>query len=86
MTVTALQIGLDPEVIDYSSPDFAQFPGLCKEKLRTANDDNVAAAECGDGGANTFVNVLHSRPLPPVRRQRVGGATGHDGVTPTWPR
>ena len=43
MTVTALQIGLDPEVIDYSSPDFAQFPGLCKEKLRTANDDNVAA-------------------------------------------
>jgi len=43
MTVTAIQIGLDPEVIDYSSPDFAQFPGLCKQKLRTANDDNIAA-------------------------------------------
>lgn len=43
MTVTAIQIGLDPDVIDYSSPDFAQFPGLCKEKLRVANDDNVAA-------------------------------------------
>jgi hypothetical protein len=42
MTVTAIQIGLDPDVIDYSSPDFAQFPGLCKEKLRAANDDNVA--------------------------------------------
>jgi hypothetical protein len=43
MTVTAIQIGLDPNVIDYSSPDFAQFPGLSKEKLRDANDDNVAA-------------------------------------------
>jgi len=43
MTVTAIQIGLDPDVIDYSSPDFAQFPGLSREKLRAANDDNVAA-------------------------------------------
>jgi hypothetical protein len=43
MTVTAIQIGLDPDVIDYSSPDFAQFPGLSKERLRAANDDNVAA-------------------------------------------
>ncbi len=37
MTVTAIQIGLDPDVIDYSSADFAQFAGLSKEKLaRTA--------------------------------------------------
>lgn len=43
MTVTAIQIGLDPDVIDYSSPDFAQFPALSVEKLRAANDDNVAA-------------------------------------------
>ena len=43
MTVTAIQIGLDPDVIDYSSADFAQFPGLCKAKLQAANDDNVAA-------------------------------------------
>jgi hypothetical protein len=43
MTVTAIQIGLDPDVIDYSSPDFAQFPGLSKERLRAANDENVAA-------------------------------------------
>ena len=42
MTVTAIQIGLDPDVIDYSSADFAQFPGLSQEKLRAANDDNVA--------------------------------------------
>ena len=34
MTVTAIQIGLDPDVIDYSSPDFARFPGLSREKLR----------------------------------------------------
>jgi hypothetical protein len=43
MTVTAIQIGLDPDVIDYASSDFAQFPGLSKDKLRAANDDNVAA-------------------------------------------
>jgi hypothetical protein len=42
MTVTAIQIGLNPDVIDYSSPDFAQFPGLSRERLRAANDENVA--------------------------------------------
>ena len=43
MTVTAIQIGLDPDMIDCSSSDFAKFPGLSKEGLRGANDDNVAA-------------------------------------------
>ena len=43
MTVTVIQIGLDPDVIDCSSTDFAQFPGLSREKLRAANDENVAA-------------------------------------------
>ena len=42
MTITAIQIGLDPDVIDVNSPDFAQFAGLTREKLRTANDENVA--------------------------------------------
>lgn len=42
MTVTAIQIGLDPDAIDYSSADFARFRGLSKEKLRAANDENVA--------------------------------------------
>ena len=42
MTITAIQIGLDPDVIDYSSPDFARFAELTKEKLRQANDDNIA--------------------------------------------
>jgi hypothetical protein len=41
MTVTAIQIGLDPDVIDCESPDFARFEGLTKKKLRQANDDNV---------------------------------------------
>ena len=43
MSVTAIQIGLDPDVIDCSSTDFAQFPGLSREKLRAANDENVGA-------------------------------------------
>ncbi|MCX2931984.1 hypothetical protein ORI20_17015 [Mycobacterium sp. CVI_P3] len=43
MTVTAIQIGLDPDVIDYRSPGFAQFRGLSKPALRAANDENVAS-------------------------------------------
>jgi hypothetical protein len=42
MTVTAIQIGLRPDVIDVESPDFAQFRGLTREKLAKANSDNVA--------------------------------------------
>ncbi|WP_445167544.1 hypothetical protein ACTXG7_27750 [Mycolicibacterium sp. Dal123E01] len=42
MTITAIQIGLDPDVIDYASPDFAQFRGLSKDALRAANEENVA--------------------------------------------
>ncbi|TFV56099.1 hypothetical protein E4P42_20330 [Mycobacterium sp. PS03-16] len=43
MTVTAIQIGLHPDAVDYDSPEFARFPGLTRETLRRANDDNVAA-------------------------------------------
>jgi hypothetical protein len=42
MTVTALQIGLHPDVIDHPAPDFAAFKGLTKEGLRAANDENLA--------------------------------------------
>jgi hypothetical protein len=42
MPVTAIQIGLHPDVIDVESPDFAQFKGLSREKLAKANGDNVA--------------------------------------------
>ncbi|WP_067839351.1 hypothetical protein [Nocardia lijiangensis] len=42
MTVTVIQIGLHPDVIDYASPDFVAFAGLAREKLREANDDNLA--------------------------------------------
>jgi hypothetical protein len=42
MTITAIQIGLDPDVIDCASPDFAQFRGLTTKGLRAANADNVA--------------------------------------------
>jgi ElaB/YqjD/DUF883 family membrane-anchored ribosome-binding protein len=71
MTVTAIQIGLDPEVIDYRSPDFAQFAGLSKEKLRAANDENVDALraagyrvdncliEVGEAGADKARRWLH---------------------------
>ena len=41
MTVTAIQIGLHPDVIDVESPDFAQFAGMTKETLAKANNDNV---------------------------------------------
>jgi hypothetical protein len=42
VTVRVLQTGLDPDLIDFSAPDFAHFRGLTHESLRRANDDNVA--------------------------------------------
>jgi hypothetical protein len=41
MTITAIQIGLDPEVIDYTAPEFGRFANLSKDTLRAANDKNV---------------------------------------------
>lgn len=43
MALTVLQTGLDPDLIDFTSPDFAMFPGLDRDALRRANDENVAA-------------------------------------------
>jgi hypothetical protein len=42
MTISAIQIGLHPDVIDYGSPEFARFPGLSPEKLQAAHDGNIA--------------------------------------------
>jgi hypothetical protein len=42
MNVTAIQIGLHPDVIDVESADYAQFTGLARAKLAKANSDNVA--------------------------------------------
>lgn len=42
MRVAVIQIGLNPDVIDYGAADFEQFSGLNREKLRKANADNVA--------------------------------------------
>ena len=42
MTVTAIQIGLHPDAVDFTSADFSQFKGLTKEGLTKANSDNVA--------------------------------------------
>ena len=42
MPVTAIQIGLHPDAVDYESADFSQFKGLTKEGLTKANSDNVA--------------------------------------------
>jgi hypothetical protein len=30
MTISAIQIGLHPDVVDYGSPEFARFPGLTR--------------------------------------------------------
>ncbi|WP_448333029.1 hypothetical protein [Streptomyces sp. DSM 41534] len=42
MSVSAIQIGLHPDAIDYGAPEFAAFTGLTRERLRAANDDNLA--------------------------------------------
>ena len=62
MTVTAIQIGLDPDVIDYSSADFAQFPGLSKERLRAAgyHVDNCLI-DFGPAGADKASQWLEAK-------------------------
>ncbi|AGP60431.1 hypothetical protein [Streptomyces rapamycinicus] len=42
MSVSAIQIGLHPDSIDYEAPEFTAFAGLTRERLRAANDDNLA--------------------------------------------
>lgn len=76
--ITAIQIGLDPECIDFSSPDFAQFTGLTKEKLRAANDANVAGlrdagylvdnclVDVGERGAHQARTWLAAKPYDAV--------------------
>ncbi len=40
---SALLIGLDPELIDFTSPDFAAFPGITAAKVM----EGLTAAEVG---------------------------------------
>jgi hypothetical protein len=42
MTTSAIQIGLHPDVIDFSSPEFARFRGLTPRKLQAAHDGNIS--------------------------------------------
>ncbi len=42
MTIRVLQTGLHPERVDFDAPEFKRFEGLTEDKLRQANDDNVA--------------------------------------------
>ena len=76
--VTAIQIGLDPDLIDYASPDFAQFPGLTSTGLRAANDQNLAGLRsagyevdnclipAGQSGADQSRAALAARPYDAV--------------------
>ena len=77
MTVTAIQIGLHPDAVDYQSADFSQFKGLTKEGLTKANSDNVAGlraagyevdncliatGEAGAEKARTWLSTKRSGP------------------------
>ncbi|MBN2970438.1 hypothetical protein ACFSC3_20615 [Sphingomonas floccifaciens] len=42
MTIRVLQTGLHPERVDFDTPEFKRFEGLTEDKLRQANDGNVA--------------------------------------------
>ena len=68
MTVTVIQIGLDPEVIDYSSPDFAQFRGLTKNTLRAANADNVAGLRAAGYDVDNCLVVFGAAGADKARR------------------
>jgi hypothetical protein len=72
--VSAIQIGLDPDCIDFSSPDFAQFRGLSHEKLRAANDDNVAGLRAAGYRVD---NCLIDTGEAGVAQARAALAAGH---------
>ena len=78
MTISAIQIGLDPDVIDYSSPEFARFGGLSKEKLRTANDDNIALLRAAGYDVDGCPVDFGETALD-VIRERISGKT-YDAV------
>ncbi len=42
MAKSVLLIGLEPTLIDFSDPEFAAFPGLDAQKVRSAQDDGEA--------------------------------------------
>ncbi|MET0898271.1 MAG: hypothetical protein ABWY45_10205 [Mycobacterium sp.] len=76
--ICAIQIGLDPQLIDFSSPDFAQFSGLTRAKLQAVNDDNVAGlraagylvdnclVDSGEAGAEKARTWLAAKPYDAV--------------------
>ena len=84
MTVTAIQIGLHPDAVDFESADFSQFKGLTKEGLTKANSDNVAGLRAagyevdncligtGEAGAEKARTWLATKSLRrrPHRRRR----------------
>ncbi|MBS1695089.1 MAG: hypothetical protein JST91_23010 [Actinobacteria bacterium] len=78
MTVTVIQIGLDPDVIDYDSPDFARFPGLSPEILRAANDGNVEAMRAA--GYHVDNCLIPAGPPGVDKARRWLQATRYDAV------
>jgi len=73
MTVKAIQIGLNPDVIDFGSPDFAQFAGLSRDKLRAANDDNVAALRAAGYSVENCLIDFGAAGVEEVRRRMDAG-------------
>lgn len=43
MTKTVLLSGLDPDILDYSSPEYAHFPGISAAKLHAIFASDIAA-------------------------------------------
>jgi len=63
-----LIIGIDPHLIDFSSPEFAAFPGLTAEKveagikgsLQQLNELGYSAELCWTDFGDTAMNVLQT--------------------------
>lgn len=43
MSQTVLLIGIDPQLIDFTSPEFTAFPGLTAEKIQAGYDQAVVS-------------------------------------------
>ncbi len=67
MTVTVLQTGLDPDLIDFTRPGFGQFAGIDRDMLRKANDDNVHALRAAGFSVDNILIDVGETALDVIR-------------------
>lgn len=70
--INVLLVGLDPDLIDFSDPAYAMFPGMTAEKVRAGLDRDVANLAAQGYGVDRCL-VDHGATAEATLRERLGG-------------